>query len=128
MRIEIVPYVVAGLIALVALGIVADALLPEEFYVTHERRRRKRTERHRVGEALVGAGFLALAAAVAGRDVWRYGTVAVLLGVLLLAAGAALNARYLRELFAFRGVARRADPPPPATADDAASPTRPRLR
>jgi peptidoglycan/LPS O-acetylase OafA/YrhL len=112
MRIELIPLIIAAVVALVGLGLLADAWLPEDYYVTHERRRRRRTERHRGGEALVGAGVLALAAALAGRDSWRYGTVAILVGVLLLAVGAALNWRYLRELLAFRGPARRAEPPP----------------
>ena len=121
MRIELVPLIVAAVVALVGLGLLADAWLPEDYYVTHERRRRRRTERHRGGEALVGAGVLALAGALVGRDSWRYGTVAIIVGVLLLAAGAVLNWRYLRELLAFRGPARRADPPPaPVAADDAA--------
>lgn len=126
MRIEVVPFILAALFGLVGLGLVADAWLPEEYYVTHERRRRRRTERHRGGEGLVGLGILALAAALVGRDSWRYGTVAVIAGAVLVLVGAALNGRYLRELFSFRGPARRADPPPPA--DDDESPTRLRLR
>lgn len=117
MRIEVVPLVVAGVIALVALCLIADALLPEEFYVTHERRRRRRTERHRGGELFVGAGILALAASVGGRGDWRYGTVAVIVGLLLLAVGTALNGRHLREWMTHRGTARRADPPGTGAAD-----------
>ena len=112
MRIELLPLIVAAVVALVGLGLLADAWLPEDYYVTRERRRRRRTERHRVGEALVGGGMLALAAALAGRDSWRYGTVAVIAGVLLLTVGAGLNWRYLRELLAFRGPTRRAELPP----------------
>ena len=127
MRIEVVPLVLAALFGLVAVGLIADAWLPDDFYVTHERRRRRRTERHRGGEVLVGVGILALAAALAGRDSWRYGTVAVIVGALLLAAGAVLNRRYLRELLAFRGPARRAEPPAPPD-DSATPPGRPRIR
>jgi hypothetical protein len=76
---------------------------------SRERRRRNRAERHRGGEALVGLGILAIAAALIGRDTWRYGTVAILLGVVLLAAGGWLNRAYLGELFAFRGPARRGE-------------------
>jgi drug/metabolite transporter (DMT)-like permease len=128
MRIEIVPFILAALFGLIGLGLIADAWLPEEYYVTHERRRRRRTERHRVGEVLVGAGILALAAALAGRDSWRYGTVAMIAGAVLLAAGAVLNRRYLRELFAFRGASRRAEPLPPPPPDPGAPPPRTRLR
>ena len=120
MRIELLPLIFAGLVALVGLGLLADAWLPEDYYVTHERRRRRRTERHRGGEALVGGGVLALAAALAGRDSWRYATVAILAGVLLLTLGAGLNWRYLRELLAFRGPSRRAEPAA-AEPDDAGS-------
>jgi hypothetical protein len=116
MRIELIPLILAGLVALVGLGLLADAWLPEDYYVTHERRRRRRTERHRGGEALVGGGVLALA----GRDSWRYGTVAILAGVFLLTVGAGLNWRYLRELLAFRGPSRRAEPAA-AEAEDARS-------
>jgi hypothetical protein len=129
MRIEFVPLVLAAIFGLIAVGLIADAWLPEEYYVTRERRRRRRTERHRGGEVLVGAGILALAAALAGRASWRYGTVAIMVGALLLLVGAALNHRYLRELFSFRGAARRADPAPaPLPTDDDQPEPRIRLR
>ena len=118
MRIELVPLVLAALFGLVAVGLIADAWLPEDYYVTHERRRRRRTERHRGGEVVVGVGILALAAALAGRDSWPYTTVAVIVGALLVLVGAVLNRRYLRELYSFRGAARRADPPPSPPEDD----------
>lgn len=121
MRIEFVPLILAGVFGLVALGLIADAWLPEDFYVTSERRRRRRAERHRGGEVLVGVGILALAAALAGRDSWRYGTVAVILGTLLLAAGAVLNRRYLKELYAFRGPARRVETTPVSPEEDPAT-------
>lgn len=126
MRIELLPLIFAGLVALVGLGLLADAWLPEDYYVTHERRRRRRTERHRGGEGLVGGGALALAAALAGRDSWRYSTVAVLVGVCLLTVGAGLNWRYLGELLSFRGPARRAEPP--AAEPDEARPRPTRIR
>ena len=128
MRIEFVPLVVAALVGLIGLGLIADAWLPEQYYVTHERRRRRRTERNRVGEVLVGVGMLALAAALWGGDVWRYGTVAVLAGAALLTVGAALNHRDLRELFSFLGDARRADPPPAPPPGAGEPPRRTRLR
>ena len=124
MLLELVPLAAAGLVALMGLGLLADAALPETFYVTHDRRRRQRTERHRVGEGLIGAGVLALAAALGLGDRWRYGTVAILVGVALLAIGTALNRRYLRELLAFRGPSRRAGPQPPDTDESATPRTR----
>ena len=120
MRIEWLPFIIAAVVALFGLGLLADAWLPEDYYVTHERRRRQRTERHRGGEALVGAGVLAVAGALAGRDSWRYGTVAIIVGVLLVLVGAGLNWRYLRELLSFRGASRRADPPPPPVTEEPA--------
>ena len=127
MRLELVPVVAAVLIALLGLGLLADAALPEEFYVTHERRRRRRTERDRRGEALIGAGVLALATALGLGDRWRYGTVAILVGVVLLVAGTLLNRRYLRELLAFRGAARRAGAEAPPDTEEPAT-VRPRIR
>ncbi len=128
MRIEFVPLILAVLFGVIALGLIADAWLPEEYYVTHERRRRRRTERHRGGEVLVGVGILALAAALAGRTSWRYGTVAIILGGVLVLVGAALNHRYLREILAFRGAARRADPAPAPLPDTDKPEPRIRLR
>ncbi|HVE80187.1 MAG TPA: hypothetical protein VNA89_15080 [Gemmatimonadaceae bacterium] len=106
MRIEMVPLVLGVLVALVGVGLVADAWAPDEV-PGFERRRRSRAPRNRAGEALVGFGTIAFAAALAGRDSWRYSTLAVLLGCFLLALGAVLNARYLREMIVFRGPARR---------------------
>ena len=127
MRLELVPVVAAVVIALLGLGLLADAVLPEEFYVTHDRRRRQRTERHRGGEGSIGAGVLALATALGVGDRWRYGTVAILVGVVLLVGGTVLNRRYLGELLAFRGAARRAGPETPPDTDESAT-ARPRIR
>jgi transcriptional regulator with XRE-family HTH domain len=93
--------------ALVGLGLVADAWLPDQVVVERERRRRARADRNRAGEALLGFGTLCMAAAFLGRDTWRYETLAVIIGAVLLIAGAALNFRFVRELVAFRGPARR---------------------
>jgi hypothetical protein len=48
-----------------------------------------------------------MAAALIGRDTWRWGTIAVLAGITLLVIGAALNRTYLKEVLLFRGAARR---------------------
>ena len=48
-----------------------------------------------------------MAAALIGRDTWRWGTIAVLAGITLLVIGAILNRTYLKEVLLFRGAARR---------------------
>ena len=107
MELELVPLVLSVLVALIGLGLLADGWLPDSAPRVAERRRRARAERDRSGEVAIGAGMLALAAALAGRDSWRFGTVAVLAGVVLLAVGAIRNRHYLAERFGNRGQARR---------------------
>jgi hypothetical protein len=107
MSLELVPLVLGVLVALVGLGLVADGWLPDSAPRVAERRRRARAERDCGGEVLIGLGLIALAAALAGRDVWRFGTVAVLVGVALLVAGALRNRHYLIERLLHRGKARR---------------------
>jgi hypothetical protein len=120
MRLEQIPLFIGVVVAIVGLGLVLDAQLPEGFAPSRER-----VERHRGGETLVGLGIMAMAAALIGSDTWRFGTVAVLVGAVLLAAGGWLNREYLREIFLFRGPARRGEKrtvprpestPTPATA------------
>ena len=108
MRLEHVPLILGVLIGILGVAVVADAWIPDDAFVSSERRRRQRAERHRIGEALVGIGTLCLAAALIGRDTWRYGTLSVLIGAILLVIGVGLNHRFLRELLFFRGPARRA--------------------
>ena len=109
MRLEQIPLFIGVVVAIVGLGLVLDAQLPEGFSPSRERRRRERIERHRGGETLVGLGIMALAAALIGGDTWRFGTLIVLAGAVLLAAGGWLNREYLREIFLFRGAARRGE-------------------
>ncbi|MFL5550136.1 MAG: hypothetical protein ACJ77Q_06595, partial [Gemmatimonadaceae bacterium] len=52
---------------------------------------------------------LCMAAALMGRDTWRYGTVSVLAGIILLVIGAIMNRAYLKEVLLFRGAARRGE-------------------
>lgn len=106
MRIETFPLIIGVVVALLGIGIIFDAWSPDSS-VSEERRRRQRIERHRNGEALIGLGVLALAAAFIGRDSWRYSVLVVLIGAAFLLIGALLNARYVRELFVNRGPLRR---------------------
>jgi hypothetical protein len=48
-----------------------------------------------------------MAAALMGRDTWRWGTISVLVGSVLLVIGAIMNRVYLKEVLFFRGAARR---------------------
>ncbi len=107
MRLEHLPLILGALLGIVGIALVVDAWTVETSFVTRERRRRVRAQRSRVGEGLLGLGTIATAAAFIGRDDWRYGTVAVILGCLLLAAGVVMNWRFLYEAVVFRGPARR---------------------
>ena len=112
MRAETIPLILGILVALIGAGLIADAWLPEHVLYRSERRRRARAERHLGGEAAIGFGVLCMAAALLGRDTWRYGTVAVIVGTLLFVTGAWLNRAYLRERISNRGELRRGAPKP----------------
>src|SRR6185436_18600585 len=99
MRLEMLPLVLGGLLGLIGLALVFDAWVPDNIVVKEERRRRIRRERDRFGEALVGLGVVAMAAAFIGRDTWRYTTVAVIAGAVLLLWGTLKNSGYIREIF-----------------------------
>ena len=107
MRIETFPLIIGILVAVLGIGIMFDAWTSEVSGAAEERRRRPRIERHRNGEAMIGLGVLALAAAFIGRDSWRYSVLVVIIGALFLVIGTALNGRYVRELFVNRGPLRR---------------------
>ena len=110
MRLETIPLILGIVIGLVGVGLILDALLADETVVRTERRKRPRRERNRFGEALVGLGVLAMAAAFMGRDSWRYSTIAVIAGAVLLLWGALRNAPYLRGAFSRRGQPREFAP------------------
>ena len=110
MRVETIPLILGVLVALVGIGLVADAWLPERVLYRSERRRKARAERHLGGEAAIGVGILCMAAALIGRDTWRYGTVAVIAGTVLFVLGAWLNRRFLKERISNRGELRRGAP------------------
>lgn len=129
LRAEHVPIILGLLIALAGAGLIYDARRKDGVRRFRERRRRRRTPRNRPGEALIGLGMIAFAAALVGGEFWRYGTVAVLAGTTLVVAGALLNREYLKELLLFRGPARRTGEheTPPRPPDDDSLP-RPRIR
>jgi hypothetical protein len=114
MRLEIVPLIVGALVGLLGLGLVVDAWTPDEIIVKRERRRSPRAERSRGGEAWIGLGVIAMAAAFIGRDTWRYTVVAAIAGTAMLLLGALMNRRYFGERVGNRGPLRRRDPNAPA--------------
>ena len=123
MRLEHIPLILGVIVALIGLGFIADASMAASAPVTPERRRRTRAEPSRAGEAVVGIGTLCMAAALFGRDTWRYGTVAVLIGSVLLLAGVILNRAFLKEALLFRGPARRSEGGVPAARPRPGAPT-----
>lgn len=107
MRVETIPLIIGIIVALVGLAILADAWLPEDMSFGTDRRRQARTERSIGGEACLGLAVLCFAAAIIGRDTWRYGTVAVIAGSVLFVIGAFANRRFLRDRIVNRGALRR---------------------
>jgi len=99
MRLETFPLLLGAVIGLVGLGLIFDAWAPDDLVVPEERRKRARLARDRWGEALVGLGVLAMAGAFIGRDTWRYSTVTVIVGAVLLLWGIKRNGTYLRGAF-----------------------------
>jgi hypothetical protein len=127
-KLEQFPILLGILVLLVALAIGYDSMSPEERRPFKERRRRKRADLNRGGELLVAMGTASMAAALMGRDSWRWGTIAVFIGVALLIAGASLNRPFLRELLLFRGASRRATPNDAPPVPDDAKPPNMRIR
>jgi hypothetical protein len=107
MRLEQLPIILGVLIALIGLTIALDAWQAGGVAPLRERRRRARALPHKAGQTLVALGTLCMAAALLGRDTWRWGTISVLAGSGLLILGAIMNRQYLREVLLFRGAARR---------------------
>jgi hypothetical protein len=97
MRLEHFPLVLGLLFVVAGVALIADALLREQPLMVTDRRKRSRAPRHRGGQVAIGVGALSVAAALFGRDVWRYGTVAVLLGVVAFAIGVRLNWAYVKD-------------------------------
>jgi xanthine/uracil permease len=109
MRLEQFPIVLGVIVALIGLTIALDAWQTGGVAPLRERRRRTRAVPHKAGQTLVALGTLCMAAALIGRDTWRWGTIAVLAGSALLIIGAIMNRVYLKEVLFFRGAARRGE-------------------
>ena len=107
MKLEQFPILLGVLVALVGLTILLDAWQPGGVAPLRERRRRTRAVPNKAGQSLVALGTLCMAAALIGRDTWRWGTISVLAGAALLIVGVILNRLYLKEVLLFRGAARR---------------------
>ena len=107
MRLEQLPILIGVLVALIGLTILLDAWQAGGVAPLRERRRRTRAVPHKAGQTLVAIGTLCMAAALVGRDTWRWATISVLAGSALLIIGAIMNRQYLKEVLLFRGAARR---------------------
>jgi len=120
MKLEQVPLVLGVLVCLVAVGIIYDAVSPAAARPFRERRRRQRAEINTPGEWLVALGIACLGASLIGGEDWRWATIAVIGGGVLLLVGGAMNWAFLREVLLFRGAARRTEEmevPPEAIKD-----------
>jgi hypothetical protein len=107
MKLEQLPILLGVLVALIGLTILLDAWQAGGVAPLRERRRRTRAVPNKAGQSLVALGTLCMAAALIGRDTWRWGTISVLAGAALLIVGVILNRLYLKEVLLFRGAARR---------------------
>jgi hypothetical protein len=94
-RIETMLLTVGIVVGLVGLCLLLDAWADDNFSGA-ERRRFRRLERDRKGEALVGLGVLAMAATLIGGEQWRYSVIAVIAGSVLMLWGVKRNAQYIR--------------------------------
>jgi hypothetical protein len=109
MKLEQLPILLGVLVALIGLTIALDAWQTGGVAPLRERRRRTRAVPHKAGQTLVALGTLCMAAALMGRDTWRWGTISVIAGSALLIIGAIMNRAYLKEVLLFRGAARRGE-------------------
>jgi hypothetical protein len=109
MRLEQLPILLGVLVALIGLTILLDAWQAGGVAPLRERRRRTRAVPHKAGQTLVAIGTLCMAAALMGRDTWRWATISVMAGSALLIVGAIMNRQYLKEVLLFRGAARRGE-------------------
>jgi hypothetical protein len=108
-RLELIPVVLGVLVLLVAAAIVYDAIRPDDPRPHTERRRRQRAELDIPGEWLVGLGTACLGVSLIGNELWRWTTIAVISGIVLIVLGAILNRDFLKEMLLFRGRSRRSE-------------------
>ena len=95
MRIENFMFVGGVIVGIVGLCLLLDAWA-DDAIVAEERRRFRRLERDRKGEALVGLGIIAMAATIIGGEGFRYSVIAVIAGTVLMLWGMKRNAGYIR--------------------------------
>ncbi|HWG35354.1 MAG TPA: hypothetical protein VN650_14390 [Gemmatimonadaceae bacterium] len=105
-----VPVVLGVIVILMGLGLLWDSWGPQTIGPMRDRRRRPRAPIDLKGEFVAGVGIVLLGAALIGSD-WRFETVTILAGALCVLVGALRNRKYFREVFTFRGAARRDDDP-----------------
>lgn len=106
MRLELVPVILGFIVLVLGVAILWDAWGEHPMGPVRERRRRTRATIDSRGESFVGFGTMLLGAALIGRD-WRFETLTVLAGTVLVLWGGILNREYIREMLFFRGAARR---------------------
>jgi hypothetical protein len=116
LSVEFIPIVLGILVILLGAALMWDAWGPQGIGGIRERRRRTRETPDLAGELLAGFGIVLLGVALIGRD-WRFETPVILIGTVLLIIGALRNRKYFRELFLFRGAARRNTTPEPTKSD-----------
>ncbi len=96
MRAETLFLILGFLLLLAGAAMIADALIADSASGIEERRSRERPERSKIGQIVLGAGILSVAAVLIGRDQWRFTTLAIAVAVVLVAVGVGLNLRYIR--------------------------------
>jgi len=128
MRLETIPLILGGLFGLIGLVLLADAVIADGSFAPTERRQRARAQRNLWGEAILGVGILAVAAALIGRDVWRYTTVAMLAALVLCVLGLALNWRYVGSMLSGRSSARTSESQTDGTKSGSEKDARLRMR
>ena len=96
MSAETVPLLLGIIVFLIAAAILADAIVADDASLFGERRSRARPERSKPGQIIFGAGMICVAAALIGRDQWRFTTLTIALAVVLVVIGVGLNVRYIR--------------------------------